>query len=86
MNKHLYVITEKEDKEFLPLASVSNLRDLTNSSFNSGIGKDINGNERDLRKSKSAITQAFSRALKNESGYKVIDFGTIYQVEKMTFA
>ena len=86
MESILYVITEKEDKEMVTLASVSNLRDLTNSSFNSGIGKDINGNERDLKKSKSAITQAFFRADKNKSGYKVIDFGTIYQVEKMTFA
>ena len=86
MKTSLYVITEKEDKEMLPLASVDNLRDLTNSSFNSGVGKDINGNERDLKKTKSAITQAFSRADKNDSGYKVIDFGTIYQVEKMTFA
>lgn len=86
MESILYVITEKEDKEMVTLASVSNLRDLTNSSFNSGIGKDINGNERDLKKSKSAITQAFFRADKNDSGYKVIDFGTIYQVEKMTFA
>ena len=73
MNKYLYVITEKEDKEFLPLASIDNLRDLTNSSYNSGENK----------RSKNAITQAFSRAVKNEEGYKVIDFGANYQVEKM---
>ena len=86
MENILYVITEKNDKELLTLASVSNLRDLTNSSYNSGVSKDINGIEKSLKKTKNAITQAFSRAGKNESGYKVIDFGTIYQVEKMTFS